>query len=199
VRVHHLQKAIWVLNRRACWAYVQAASPFDVKQMIWRHEAEELGGNVQRGLDNHYALNVQQGAAFGITAEDFARATPSDGTLTCLHAWIHLAKDSPWLKAFAASAALELSNSDEILRTKSASRRMAQKIRDELGIGFERQQSFKEHMVADAEHAHILMEVAEKYATTEFERKQILEGARESWAIDRIFRDQLAASMEAVS
>jgi len=198
VRAHHLQKALWVLNRRACWAYAQASAPFDVKQLIWQHEAEELGGDKQRGLDNHYALNVQQGVPFGLTAEDFAQAKPSDGTLTCLHAWTRLAKDSHWLKALAVCAALELSNSDEILRNASASRRMAQKIRDELGIGIERQHSFKEHMVADTEHAHLLMEVAEVHGTTDFARDQILEGARESWAVDRIFRDYLAATMEAI-
>lgn len=198
VRAHHLQKALWVLNRRACWAYAQAAAPFDVKQLIWQHEEEELGGNKQRGLDNHYVLNVKQGAPFGLTAADYANVQPTDQTLTCLHAWIRLAKDSHWLKALAACAALELSNSDEILRSASASRRMAQKIRDELGIGIERQESFKEHMVADVEHSHLLMEVAKVHATTEFGREQILEGARESWAVDRVFRDALAATMESI-
>lgn len=198
VRAHHLQKALWVLNRRACWAYAQAAAPFDVKQLIWDHEAEELGGDRSRGLDNHYALNVKQGAPFGLTAEDYAKAQPTDATLTCLHAWIRLAKDSPWLKSVAASAALELSNSDEILRSASASRRMAQKIRDELGIGIERQDSFKEHMVADIEHAHLLMKVARDHAKTDAERELILEGVRESWAIDRVFRDSLASMMDAI-
>jgi pyrroloquinoline quinone (PQQ) biosynthesis protein C len=198
VRAHHLQKALWVLNRRACWAYVQAAAPFDVKQLIWQHEEEELGGDKMRGLANHYELNVKQGAPFGLTAADYANATPTDVTFTCIQAWIRLAKDSHWLKALAASAALELSNSDEILRTASASRQMAQKIRDELGIGIEHQDSFKEHMVADIEHSHLLMDVAAVHGTADLACEQILEGARESWAIDRVFRDGLAATMEAI-
>ncbi len=53
-------------------------------------------------------------------------------------------------------------------------------------------------MVADVEHSHLLMEVAKVHATTDFAREQILEGARESWAVDRVFRDSLAATMESI-
>jgi pyrroloquinoline quinone (PQQ) biosynthesis protein C len=198
VRIHHLQKSLWVLNRRECWAYAQAAAPFDVKQLIWDHEREELQGDEARDMDNHYALELQQGEAFDLHPEDYANVVPSDGTLTCLHAWVHLAKNSPWLKSFAASAALEMSNSEEILRKGGASRRMAQRIEEDLGITLNRQQSFKEHMVADVEHANLMMEVAQRHAHTELARQQLLEGAKESWAIDRIYRDNLARLMEAV-
>ena len=198
VRAHHLQKAIWVLNRRECWAYAQAKAPFDVKQLIWQHEREELDGDITRGLENHYALNVKQGEALGLTAEDFANVRPTDTTLTCLYAWTGLVKDSPWLKSFAACAALELSNSDEILRGKSASRRMAERISADLGIEMARQHSFKEHVVADVEHAHILMTVAKDHVRSEFDYAQVLEGVRESWAIDRVFRGHLAELMESI-
>lgn len=199
VRLHHLQKSLWVLNRRECWAYAQAAAPFDVKQLIWDHEREELRGDEDRGMDNHYALELQQGEPFGLGPEDYVNITPSDGTVTCLHAWTHVAKNSPWLKSFAASAALEMSNSEEILRKGSASRRMSRRIEEDLGITLNRQQSFQEHIVADVEHAHIMMEVAERHAHTELARQQILDGAKESWAIDRIYRDNLASLMEAVA
>ena len=198
VRAHHLQKAIWVLNRRECWAYAQAKAPFDVKQLIWQHEREELDGDVTRGLENHYALNVKQGEALGLGPEDFANVKSTDCTMTCLYAWTGLVKDSPWLKSFAACAALEITNSDEILRGKSASRRMAEKIRDDLGIEMVRQQSFNEHMVADIEHANILMIVARDHVRTDLDRAQVLEGVRESWAIDRVFRAHLADLMESI-
>ena len=199
VRAHHLQKAIWVLNRRECWAYAQAKAPFDVKQLIWQHEREELDGDITRGLENHYALNVKQGEALGLGPEDFANVKPTDTTMTCLYAWTSLVKDSPWLKSFAACAALEVTNSDEILRGKSASRRMAEKISADLGIEMERQQSFNEHVIADIEHAHILMIVAKDHVRTDFDRDQVLEGARESWAIDRVFRAHLADLMESIA
>jgi hypothetical protein len=195
IRVHHLQKAIWVLNRRDCWAYAQAKAPFGVKQLIWQHEEEELGGDVARGLEDHYALNIRQGEAVGLTARDFADARPTDTLFTCMCAWASLAKDSPWLKSLASCAALELTNSEEILRGKSASRRMAEKVHDELGIKIGKQQSYQEHIVADVEHANILMSVAREHADTELARTQILEGVEESWAIDRVFRGHLGALM----
>jgi hypothetical protein len=199
VREHHLQKAIWVLNRRDCWAYAQAKSPFWVKQLVWEHESEELHGGGERGVDNHYALAIQEGEALNLTAEDFENAQPTDTTLTCVKAWINLAKDGSWLKSFASCAALELTNSAEILQGKGASHRMAERIRDQLGIGMERQQSFKEHMIADVEHANIMMKVANRYADSDHARRQMLEGARESWAIDRVFREHLADLMESIS
>lgn len=79
-----------------------------------------------------------------------------------------------------ASATLELNNSDEIRRTESASFQMAQKIRDERGIRIERQDSFKEHMVADIEQLHLLMDVAAMHATTDSACEQILDDVRES-------------------
>jgi hypothetical protein len=198
IRVHHLQKAIWVLNRRDCWSYAQARAPFQVKQLIWRHEAEELGGDVTRGLEDHYALNISQGEAVGLTPKDFAEAEPTDTLFTCMTAWIALAKDSFWLKSLASCAALELTNSEEVLRGKSASRRMAEKVRDELGIEVAKQQSYQEHMVADVEHANILMQVARDHAASEEAYRQILEGAEESWAIDRVFRGHLGSLMLAI-
>jgi hypothetical protein len=198
IRAHHLQKAIWVLNRRDCWAYAQARAPFGVKQLVWQHESEELGGDVARGLEDHYALNMRQGEAIGLTPQDFVEARPTDTLLTCMFAWILLAKDSPWLKSLASCAALELSNSEEILRGKSASRRMAEKVTAELGIEIGRQQSYQEHMVADIEHANILMTVARDHAHNTEDRAQILEGVEESWAIDRVFRGHLASLMESM-
>lgn len=97
VRAHHLQKTLLILNRRACWAYAQAAAPFDVKQSIWQHEEEELGNGKMRGLANHYEFTVKQSAPFGLTADDYVSATPSDVTRTFVHVWIRLAKNSLWL------------------------------------------------------------------------------------------------------
>jgi hypothetical protein len=197
VREHHLQKAIWVLNRRDCWAYAQAKSPFGVKQLIWDHESEELQGGGARNVDNHYTLSVKEGEALGLSADDFANAVPTDTMLTCVKAWVQLTKDEPWLKSFAACAALELTNSDDIVG-KGASHQMAVRIRDQLGIGMEKQQSLQEHMKADVEHANIMMIVAKRYADTERKRRKMVDGAKESWAIDRVFREHLADLMESI-
>jgi hypothetical protein len=51
----------------------------------------------------------------------------------------------------------------------------------------------------DVEHAHLLMQVARKYATRESARQAILRGARESLMIDRVYRGHLAEMMAALS
>ena len=36
-----INRAEFVLGRRACWAFVQARATFDVKQLIWEQEEDE--------------------------------------------------------------------------------------------------------------------------------------------------------------
>jgi hypothetical protein len=61
------------LNRRQCWALVQARAPFDVKQLIWHHEMEELEGDKERGVDNHWVLGMKEGAVVGMKPRDFQK------------------------------------------------------------------------------------------------------------------------------
>lgn len=195
VRVYILQRAFFHLNRRDCWAYVQAAAPFDVKRMIWHHEREELAGDEKRGLPDHYTLGIQEGATVGLTAEDFADTPPLPGTVACCYAWIHLAKDRPWLEALPVCAATEISNSDEICRGGGFARRMARKMTEELGIPLEKQHSNAEHVVLDIEHAHLLMEAVRAHVRTEEDFRMVLKGARETWCIERVFKGVLADAM----
>ena len=191
-QMYVIQRTIWQTNRRDCWAAVQSLAPYPVKQIIWEHEREELEGNAALGKADHLAMSVAEGIACGATQEDFDRTGPSDGCLTCALAWLQLARGSHWLTSLAASSALELSNSDELVEGGSMSRRMAVKFRDEAGIPFKKQTANVEHMHADVEHAHLLLDVAEKYAKLPQDFALILEGARQSWAIDRIWKGHLA-------
>ena len=75
-------------------------------------------------------------------------------------AWRPLASHSHWLTALAASAALELSNSEEILEHGSNSRRIGEKMERDLSIPMKSQESNVEHAAADVAHGHILMRVA---------------------------------------
>src|SRR4051812_12386707 len=179
-QMYVIQRTIWQTNRRDCWAAVQSLAPYPVKQVIWDHEREELEGNAALGKADHLAMSVQEGLACGATEQDFERIGPSDGCFTCCMAWLQLARGSHWLTALAASSALELSNSDELVEGGSMSRRMAVKFRDEAGIPFKKQTANVEHMHADIEHAHLLLEVAEKYAKTPQDFELILDGARKS-------------------
>lgn len=197
-RHYVIQRTHWTLNRRDCWAAVQAVSPLDVKKLIWDHEREELDGDKERGVADHYTLSLQEGGSLGLAPPDFDRFGPMDGLIACGLAWRHIAMHSHWLGSLAASAALELSNSDEILSGGSMSRRIGIKFRDEVGIPFKDQHSNIEHMEADVRHAHILMEVAAVHAAGPAERREILNGARASWAVDRVWKGQLAELLAAI-
>jgi pyrroloquinoline quinone (PQQ) biosynthesis protein C len=193
-----IQRTHWTLNRRECWAAAQSVVPLDVKKLIWDHEREELEGDHDRGLPDHYTLSIQEGVATGLSAQDFERIGPTDGCLACCYAWRHLAQHSPWLKAVASAACLETSNSDEIVRGGGMSRRMAIKFRDEAGLSLKEQPSNVEHMAADVKHAHLLDEVIDRHVKSEADCALVLEGARESWAIDRVWKGQLADAVAAV-
>ncbi|MFP6748724.1 MAG: iron-containing redox enzyme family protein [Alphaproteobacteria bacterium] len=198
-QVYILQRAHFVLNRRDCWGYVQGASPFDVKRLIWEHEQEELAGDPERGVADHYTLGVEEGAAVGLTADDFRNTAPDGGVATCCFAWLHLAKNGHWLEALAASCILEIANSDEIVKGGGNARRIGEKMRDELGISFKKQPSNAEHMVAEIEHAHLLLKVAEKYVHTDDGYEHVLRGARNSLAVDRVYKAVLADAMAAAA
>ena len=197
-KIYIVQRTHWQVNRRDCWAQVQANAPLDVKAVIWDHEREELGGDPATGKPDHYTMSVMEGGALGLEVEDFTRIPPSDGCVTVSYAWLHFARTAHWLSGLAASAALELSNSDEVVKGGSMSRRMAIKLRDEAGIPMKKQISNVEHMAADVEHAHLLMEVAKKHAKTDHDRDLIVEGARRSWQIDRIWKGHLADLMNGI-
>lgn len=191
-----MQHAKFNLNRRDCWGFVMAKSPLPVKKLVWEHEQEELDGVPDRGGLNHYELAIKQGEALGLTPEDYYNAPTMDGTMTCSMAWIQLAQSSPWLESCAASAALEYSNSDDIIEGGALSGRMGRKLEKELGIPLRKQDSNAEHMVAELEHAQLLLKVAHMYGDSKEARDQIISGARKSWAIDRVFRNFLAELLE---
>ena len=197
-RMYIVQRAYFVLNRRDCWAYAQGSAPFDVKQLIWDHEKEELMGDQERGLANHYTLGMMEGEAVGLTPEDFIKTPPLPGTAACCYAWIHLAKDRPWLEAIPVSAALEISNSDDVIAGGAFSRRVSEKLRDEVGIPIAKQPNNAEHIVADVEHAKLLMKVVRSHATTAEAQAQILKGCTETWRIERAYKGMLGDAMAAL-
>jgi pyrroloquinoline quinone (PQQ) biosynthesis protein C len=193
-----LQKAHWNLNRRDCWAFAQALAPIDVKKLIWEHELDELAGNEERGVEAHYLLQMRQGELIGLKPEDFANEAMADGTRTCLYAYIHLVKDSPWLKSVAACAALEVSNSSDYVDGGGMSYRMGKRFEEDLGIPFDKQVNAKEHHEVDVEHGNLLMDVARRHADTPGKLDLLMEGLNDSWALDRVWKGQLAEMMAAL-
>ena len=195
---YSIQMAYYVENRRDCWAYVQGSSPLDVKQLIWHHEEDELIGQKDQGKVDHITLAVQEGAVFGLDAEAFERTARLEGGEVCFSAWIRLAQ-RPWLEALAASAILEMRNSSELIQGGSLSARIGGMLERDLGIPMKKQINTAEHVTMDVEHAHLLMQVARRHATSESARKALLRGARESLMIDRVYRAHLADMLASLS
>jgi pyrroloquinoline quinone (PQQ) biosynthesis protein C len=196
-QLYSIQMAFYVQNRRDCWGYVQGSAPLDIKRMIWRHEEDELIGRKAEGKIDHIALAVREGEVLGLSAEAFERAARLEGGEVCFSAWVRLAQ-RPWLEAIAASAILEMRNSGELIEKGSLSRRIGVIFERDLGIPMKKQVNNAEHVVMDVEHAHLLIQVARKYARTDSARAAILRGARESLLIDRVYRGHLADLLAAI-
>ena len=183
------------LNRRQCWALVQAKAPFDVKQLIWEHEQEELAGDKERGVENHWVLGIKEGRTVGLKPRDFQKP-PSDCTRICTDAWSHVAEAAPWLEAVAASGVLEIANSDEVVKGGGVARRFAKKLIRELGIPLRAQHSNKEHIVVDVEHANLLMQVAGNHVRSKEDADIVVSGAAKSLAINRTWLGLMADRMQ---
>lgn len=194
---YSIQMAYYVQNRRDGWGYVQGSAPLKIKQLIWRHEEDELIGQKAQGKVDHITLAIREGEVFGLTAEAFERTPRLEGGEVCFSAWIRLAQQ-PWLEAIAGSAILEMRNSSELIEGGSLSHRIAVMLERDLGIPMKKQINNAEHVVMDVEHAHLLRQVARDYATTESARRAVLRGARESLMIDRVYRGHLADMLAAL-
>ena len=197
-RFYVVQNALYTSNRRDCWGYVQGAAPLDVKRVIWEHESDELINDPRAGMD-HYNLTVKQGEVIGLKREDFDNAQVPAMVQACFHAWHHIAMRSHWLTAYTASHMLERRNNGKIVKGGGMSYRVGKKFENELGINLKRMISLDVHVAADMEHSENISEMFEKYAKTPADCERVLEGARESMAIDRVYRGALGFYMERIN
>ena len=187
--------AHYVNNRRDCWGHVMGAAPLDVKRMIWAHEKEELVNDPRAGTD-HSTLATREAELVGLTGEQVEQIDLVPAATAAFYAWIHLAKDRPWLEAFAASSMLERRNDDAIMNGGGMSYRRGMKLERELGIPLARNVNATVHMEADVEHAAMLEVVAERYGDSDEGRRAILRGACETFIIDRAFIGAIAEAIE---
>lgn len=197
-RRYVLQKAHWNLNRRDCWGFAQGSAPLDVKKLIWDHEEDELAGNKERGVEDHYSLQVRQSAHLGLSLDDFRNEQPREATRAICYAYILMAKDMHWLKSLASCVALEVSNSAEWVRSGGMSYRWGKKQERELNFPFAKQLNAAEHAEVDVLHAHMLLKVVEKHATTPDKMALVMDGLIESWEIDRVWKGALADMLEEI-
>ena len=196
-RFYVVQNALYTSNRRDCWAYVQGSAPLEVKKVIWEHESDELIHDPRAGMD-HYSLTVKQGEVIGLTREDFEQAEVPPMVRSCFYAWHHIALRSHWLAAYTSSHMLERRNNGKIVKGGGMSFRVGKKFESELGINLKKMISLDVHVVADTEHSENISEMFERYVKTEQDRDLVLQGARDSMAIDRAYRGALGYYMERI-
>ncbi len=197
-RFYLVQNAIYTMNRRDCWGYVQGAAPLEVKQLIWKHESDELVNDPRCNMD-HYSLCVKQGEVLGLTREDFDKVEIPPMVRACFYAWVHIAMQRPWLTPFTASQMLERRNNKEIVKGGGMSFRMGQKFEKELGINLKKMVSLDVHSAADVDHSDMMDGVYTRHATTPEACEAVLNGARECMAIDRAYRGSLGYLMEQIN
>jgi pyrroloquinoline quinone (PQQ) biosynthesis protein C len=168
-----------------------------VKRVVWEHESDELVNDPRCGMD-HYTLTVKQGEVIGLKPEDFERAEVPAMVRACFYAWHHIALRSHWLTAYAASHMLERRNNGKIVKGGGMSYRVGKKFENELGINLKKMISLDVHVVADTDHSENISQIFERYIKTAEDRDLVLQGARDSMAIDRAYRGALGYYMEQI-
>ena len=111
-----IHRVHYTINRRNCWGSVQSSCPMDVKRLIWAHEKDELVSDPRFGGDHHTAEVTKAMKLTGLSADAIGTAELVPGCKAAFQAWLHLSKDSAWLKAFSASAVLERANNNRIVK-----------------------------------------------------------------------------------
>ena len=75
---------------------------------------------------------------------------------------------------------------------------MGKRLEQDLGIPFDKQVNAKEHTEVDVEHAHMLIQIADRHGTTSEALDLMLEGCIESWELENVWEGQLAEMLEAL-
>jgi Iron-containing redox enzyme len=197
-RFYVVQNALYTSNRRDCWGYVQGGAPLDVKRVIWEHESDELINDPRAGMD-HYALTVKQGEVIGLAPADFEQAEIPAMVRACFYAWHHIAMRSHWLAAYTASHMLERRNNGKIVNGGGMSYRVGKKFENELGINLKKMISLDVHVVADMDHSENISAIFERHVKTPQDCELVLQGARDSMAVDRAYRGALGFYMAQMS
>ena len=192
-----LQFVHYNVNRRDCWAFVQARAPWDVKRVIWEHEKDELYFDPRGGSD-HRDLMAKEAIALGATAEEVADARPTPLLEAAQMAFVHLAENLPWLGGLTASHFLERRNNSDVIAGGGFSARWRKKLVDELGIDPKGLISSNVHVEADVDHSVSIWGAISANVVDEESYNTALRGGQACVVIDRAYRAALAHGMERI-
>jgi hypothetical protein len=166
-----LRHLYFIPNRRACWAYVQAVAPTDVKKVIWHHERDELIDDPRIGKGH---VDVDR-------IEDIEPVPAPPGVRVAIYGWLYIAMHRPWLQGLASSHILERINDPTIIKGKTLIQRSAERLMKDLNLKLEELPlGTRVHLEADIEHSNLIWSVFERYVADEIAYREVLDGARES-------------------
>jgi Iron-containing redox enzyme len=193
-RCYALQLVFYNVNRRDCWAYVQAKAPWEVKRAIWQHESDELHFDPRGGSD-HRTLMTKEAVALGMTEAEVGQAQPSPLVKSLLAGFSYINITQPWLGALAASHFLERRNNGRLIRGGGFSARWREKAVRELKLDPSLLISTNVHVDADMDHSDSIWDSICRYVVDDFSYRTALEGAQHCALADRAFRAGLAYEM----
>ncbi len=192
-KVMRLHRFRFSRNRRDCWAAAQSTCPMDVKRLIWEHEKEELTPSQQLGGHNFWSSLNKVIKLTGLSAEEVYIAELIPGCKAALRAWLYLARDSCWLKAFSGTAVLEM------VKEGGGTVRETQRYTEEVRRLLEDRSGRDVGLGVHEEPSDIMDVVLERYGVSEEAQRHILEGARDSLDFNRAFMGSLAVALEKIT
>jgi hypothetical protein len=192
-----LQFVLYNVNRRDCWAFVQARAPWDVKRIVWQHEQDELYHDPRGGAD-HRVLMAKEAIALGASEAEVVAAEPTPLLHAAQLAFIHIAENQPWLGALVSSHFLERRNNSDLMKGGGYSARWRKRCVDELGIDPKGLISSNVHVEADVDHSVSIWAAIAAHVADEESYNIALRGAKACALIDRAYRAALAHGMATI-
>jgi pyrroloquinoline quinone (PQQ) biosynthesis protein C len=169
-----------------------------VKKLVWEHEKDELYCDPRFGGDHHSAALQKAMKMSGHSREELYAADLIPGCKAAFFAWLNLAKNSSWLRAFSGSTILERANNNAVVKGGGVSVRDYARFTEDVLKLIEKVAGHDVHNVADEEHSDMMEEVMDRYLKTEEDSREVLIGARDSLDFDRAFRGSLAVYLESI-
>jgi pyrroloquinoline quinone (PQQ) biosynthesis protein C len=132
----------------------------------------------------------------GLSKQELYAADLLPGCKAAFSAWLHLAKNSSWLRAFSGSTILERANNNAVVKGGGVSVRDYARFTDDVLAVLGTVAGHDVHNVADEDHSDMMEQVLDTYVKTEEDRREVLLGARDSLDFDRAYRGALAIHLE---
>jgi pyrroloquinoline quinone (PQQ) biosynthesis protein C len=143
-------------------------------------------------------LIVRQARTLGLTPEQALNVEPLPSTRATLYAWGWMTRERPWLEGLAALMATEWGNDDRLFEDLGGgvSRREGIRWVEDMGLQWEQIPNLSAHAEADEAHGEMFVPVLAVFGNGN--EQKILQAARESMELYRVFRLGLALAMEAI-